>query len=54
MTSSGIHQVAAAQKNKVKPFRNGIRSRMKLQLPPCRMSVDPASVVIATAPILIQ
>ena len=51
--SSGIHQVAVAQKNSVKPSRNGEQHEHR-RVRACTDSVEPASVAIATAPMLIQ
>jgi hypothetical protein len=54
MHSRGIHHDAKTQKNRVKPLRNGSSSCSSDHCPALRMSVAPASVVIATAPILIH
>ena len=55
MINSGIHHVPNDQKNSVNPFVNPIRS---VNAPPTfgifKQRIEPASVVIATAPILIQ
>ena len=51
---TGIHQVPAAQKKRVKPFMNAEISARKLHSLAARIKRAPASVVIATAPILIQ
>ena len=54
MNSSGIHHVPDAQKNSVKPTKKGRISPRKGQSGVARISLAPASVVIATAPMLIQ
>ncbi len=54
MTSIGIHHVAVAQKKSVKPFRNGSRSASSGDSGAAAIKVAPASVEIATAPMLIQ
>src|SRR5436853_2632091 len=54
MSSNGIHQVPAAQKNKVNPLRNGAIPDKSSHDGAAIINLAPASVVIATAPMLIQ
>ena len=51
---SGIHQVPIAQKKSVNPFKNGSIAVRKSTFWAFKISVDPASVDMATAPMLIQ
>jgi len=51
---SGIHQVPIAQKNKVKPLRNGIIPTRNGHFSAFNISVAPARTEIASAPIFIQ
>ena len=54
MTISGIHQVPIDQKNSVNPFRKGSVFWINDQFCAFNIKLEPANVVIATAPILIQ
>src|SRR5687767_10533764 len=54
ITSIGIHQVAVDQNSRVKPLMNGINSLNSGERALCASSIVPASVEIATAPMLIQ
>ena len=54
INNNGIHHVPVIQKNKVNPFRNGVISASMDNDFECSINVDPASVVMATAPIFIQ
>ena len=54
MNSIGIHHVPVAQKNIVKPFKNGINSCRKGNASALDIILVPAKVVIETAPIFIQ
>ena len=47
-------RLPAAQKNRVKPFRNGVISFSSDHPGAAMINRAPASVVIATAPMLIQ
>ena len=53
-TNKGIHQEPAAQKSKVNPFRKGEISLIKGKSCANRINMEPASAVMAVAPILIQ
>src|SRR5688572_21731300 len=52
MTSIGIHQVAVAQKRRESPFKNGNRPVSSSDAGAAMTSNAPASVEIATAPML--
>src|SRR5262249_20602193 len=54
MTSMGIHHVAVAQNMSVRPFTNGTISRTAGACGAASVSIAPASVEIATAPMLTQ
>src|SRR5690625_1135734 len=54
INNNGIHHVPVIQKNKVKPFKNGVISINNDNCSACKINVEPANVVIATAPMLIQ
>src|SRR5690625_2839560 len=51
---SGIHHVPVIQKKIVNPFKKGVISINKDKFSACNIKVEPANVVMATAPILIQ
>ncbi|MNC96710.1 hypothetical protein D3C83_141580 [compost metagenome] len=54
MTSSGIHQVLQAHRTSVVPSRNGRRASRNGMPGSVRMSVEPALVAMAAAPITTQ
>ena len=54
INSIGIHQVAVAQKNSVKPFKKGISWLRMVEPSAAESNVAPAKVEIAIAPMLIQ
>jgi hypothetical protein len=54
ITSIGIHHVAVAQNRSVSPLRNGSIDVSSIDCGAAAISIVPASVEIATAPMLIQ